>query len=821
MRACIALISASFAVMSFVTAQAQSIDDFKPELLCSGTGLEEFDASGGCDPTSPISKMVSENAVENAAVWKVLFPDGQSLGYTRLSGKDPIFAITEKQTLDPVTRTLLERAEGPAFYDAVSGTIQINADTVFDSVADGALDAALSRAIGLSVLANYPPARDVLKTGSASPTLMSAFEGLAGIPAVVSDTGGKGISQTRDYSEPLFGELDKSTSWGTARFWSEALRRAVKENGIELKEASKNLFAHIAASSHVPQADAGELIQITNEAFRQMGWTRFETDGFAYAYAEIMAEHLLDTANLLTPVENLNYTPGISTLVIDGELPSGFATSFYELKVNASGVRESFVDISLCAYEGDTNDCEDDDRLHLGIDGVIASQPNDAKHIKTKAGTLLPRPSRNQVRSTIQSLVAQRANKTSSAIPISVSVTNDDGKPVKFRLKVSGAVLEPPCSWSSMTASLNPWWRGNLSSPDSLIPNHKDIPANMRAEISESLKSQWYLTEAAWRAENDWDHSIFAGSAGQARLKKIQNFLSDEQISEAISLEQDITKTQADVDLGFLMPSRAKAIITGAFSDGGDVCVSPVTVSEMPGFERLTDLAGKDLGKLLSEMGLPPEILTAKSEAELLAIVMAMRGSVSDLEPKRDVVLQIFSPNLWTQQTGLLLPGAAKPLSHSGHNGWKRNAGVNLYVRLPGTSPADLKPGRYRASATVQFIKDPNAEGFDPDRAMPFYVRGWGAAEKTEYEDFIENGLAGWLTIEKQAFGVATAKLELAGQTWKNATKKPGEPSEGAEVAGPVQFRINRFLMLGVSKDEPLPVLSPLNLMTAQIPSPE
>lgn len=821
-RVSVLLASVSAMVLSSGLASAQTLSDFNPQFSCSGPGLEDFKASGGCDPNSPIAKTIVDSALTQAAVWEVIFASDHEIGYTRLGGVDAIFAVSPNEPMSDITRRAMNRAQGPAFYDPFTGTILINADTVFQSVIDDTLDVSLSRALGMAIVSSVPAASALLNSDDVPPVMLTVFEGFAGLPDIAESTGSPEISLSRDFSLPIFGELDKATSWGTFRFWANAIKRTAIETPSSLEQAAEVILLGLTDLSDEPAVKPDFVSAFMDGWFDTLGWDRFKHDGMSYVYAEIMAEHMLDKEHMQTPVEDIFYIPGLQEMVIEGELPAGYASAFYSLELEGSQLRNSWVEIEACYYEDTPDSCDlTDGTIHLGIAGVIASRPTGPEVLELPNGTLVERPRRNTVRSDTVTLNQLKGDDGSLRLPLSISATPNTAEPVKYLLKIRGAEINPPCSWASMVSTLNPWWRGNLSAADALIPNTKDIPPDMRASISEGLSGQWYLTEESYRKDIDWDQSIFAGAVGQERLGKVRNFLTDEQIEEAISLESGITASQADSAFSFLMPSQARVSITGAFSDGGDVCVSPVAVSEMPDMGQIPDMAGQDMGSILAEMGLPPELATARSEAEVLAIVMGTRGALEELEPKKDVMLQIFSPNLWTQQSGMLLPGAAKPLSHSGANGWRRNAGMNLYVRLPGTSPDDLKPGRYRATATVQLFQDLDDTGFTPDRALPFYVRGWGAAEKTQFEDFIENGLSGWLTIERQTFGAATASLELSGQTWKYASPKPGEKPEEAEPAGPVQFRINRFLMLGLSEDEPVPVMNPLNLVTAQIPTPD
>ena len=801
------------------TASAQTLDDYDPEIRCSGNDQDAFTLDGGCDPASPLGRSIADEAKASAELWTLLFNGDQKIALLRLGAIDPIFALPPAQPRALATQRALQRAEGNIFYDPVGGVIQINTEEIFASAGDDAIEAAISRAIGQSLIANYPPARAAMLKDSTSPVLLSALEGLSGVTAVAAGESAPGITLSRDFSEPLFGNHTPEISWGTSRFWADALRLTAQTTTAGIKEASREVFASISAASDEDNVTAEDLVDYASLAFHNLGWTRFEGDGFSYAYAEVMAAHRFDETAFVTPVEEIAYSPGREDLMVEDTLPSGYATAFYTLSIPPGVSRESRIQIDLCRIDTDSGECFDDGSLHLIVDGDIASRPDGRSFINARSGPI-ERPDRNTVRTELLSLSGSGEQYGyEHKIALGVSATQSDGKPISYLLTVSGSVLEPPCTWSSMASTLNPWWQGNLSAPNALTPNNRDLPANIRSELSKSLQNQWYLTEAAYRSDIDWNTPIFSGASGQKRLAEIRKFLSKEQISDAHVYGQGVSKGESDALFSFLMPSQAKASLSGALSDTGTVCVSPVAVSDMPDISSLAAMAGDDPGAIMAQMGLPPELATAGTDMEALAILMGTMGSLEELEPAKDVVLQIYTPNLWTQQLGFLPPGAAKPLTHSGSYGWRNNAGLNLYVRLPGTSPEDLKPGRYRATATMQFASAPNTDVFQPEQALPFYSRGWGDAEKTEYEDFIENGLTGWLTIERQTFGAAIARLELSGPAWRYASPAPALNPQSADAVGQVQLQIDRFLMLGFLEDQPLPVMNPLSLKSAIVPA--
>ncbi|MBY9068131.1 hypothetical protein K1X12_14565 [Hyphomonas sp. WL0036] len=799
---------------------AQTLNDYNPEMRCSGDGLEAFIASGGCDPSSALGQTIGDEAKSSANLWTLLFNEDQKLALLRLGKIDPIFALPQSSPLAQATQRAQQRAEGALFYDPVGGVILVDPDEIFSAAGDGSIEAMLSRAIGQALLAKYPPVRSAMLQDNTSPVYLSALEGLANITAVAAAETAPGVSLSRDFSEPLFGVLNQNNSWGTGRFWADALRLTTQITTADIKDASREVFASIAAASDEANLSAEDLIEYATLAFQQLGWTRFDGDGFAYVYAEVMAAHRFDDSSFITPVEEIFFTPGHNDLIVEDTLPPGFSTAFYTLSIPPGSSRESRIQIDLCRIDENTGECFDDSSLHLIVDGDIASRADSRNYIDTRHGPI-ERPERNTVRINLLSLSGSGEQVGyEHKIAVGVSATQTDGKPIAYMLSVSGAVLDPPCTWSSMASTLNPWWRGDLNASNALVPNDAELPANIRSELSGNLQGQWYLTEESYRTDIDWDAPIFSGTTGQKRLAALSSFLSEEQIADAHLYGQGIRKGESDALFSFLMPSQAKATLSGAVSDAGTVCVSPVSVSEMPDIISLAGMPDGDPGAILAQMGLPPELATAGSDMEVLAILMGTKGALKELEPSKDVVLQIFTPNLWTQQLGFLPPGAAKPLIHSGTYGWRNNAGVNLYVRLPGTSPQDLRPGRFRATATMQFASDPNSSSFAPEQALPFYSRGWGDAHTTEYEDYIENGLTGWLTIERQTFGAAIAKLELSGPAWRYASPEPALNPQSATPAGQVQMNIERFLMLGYLDDQQLPGMTPLSLKSAIVPAP-
>lgn len=153
----------------------------------------------------------------------------------------------------------------------------------------------------------------------------------------------------------------------------------------------------------------------------------------------------------------------------------------------------------------------------------------------------------------------------------------------------------------------------------------------------------------------------------------------------------DLTRTLrmqagAFAGLGFPRPGRAQMELSGLINAGGASCARHILARANP---------------TSGAQGQTQDVL----RSQIMGVLNGLTSAGGDAKPKtakasRHVVLQIYTPNIQIQQSGLLVDYDNAPYAHNGIGGWVPNGYANLILELPHTRPEDLRAGkRYPAVA--------------------------------------------------------------------------------------------------------------------------
>lgn len=247
------------------------------------------------------------------------------------------------------------------------------------------------------------------------------------------------------------------------------------------------------------------------------------------------------------------------------------------------------------------------------------------------------------------------------------------------------------------------------------------------------------------RSTSDRSHLATANEerAGTSRLHgepvPLAGVCNPETMQRAVNEEYSgtlVTNPEASDPRGVEVPNPVRVRGGGLLADGGVACSHHVGI--------VSEDAAADLGLRSTAEGTDRpsprdgETMSAVERLDSLAEAgktggEAMRNALSDLneartppdDTPRDVVFQIYSPSALTfQSMGHL--DEPRTVAHGGLAGWSRNAAMLVNIHLPGTTPADLKPGgRYAARAFSPSENGTDASGVIPTRTG-FYTRWSG-----------------------------------------------------------------------------------------------
>lgn len=804
-----------------VAAHAQTLDAFDPVVSCT------FDLK---DAGEPLKSFCREGSVEQGdllkaakqsqKLWQLVRPATARLNLLEVSGNQLIVPVSVDQLgkLSDAARERYSRAETAVFLDPGTGSLFVDVGRLSGGSNDYAanLEIGMERSLGLALLSGYPAIKRVLvERTAASDILVAQFEGIASFPSLVAADADdlESFSLSRDFSEEFF--LPEA-GWGNAAFWKGAFVESKRLFSIESKAFFTWVFSALGAAADDNADDAGSVLAYLDAAFsEEMGWSRFDGDGFGPAYAAVMAAHQLDQRLFQSPERETDLIVSSSMV---SEWATGsvapFATEFLQLNIAATQLRETELSIKVCEVIGDDT-CVESDDIRLIFEGEAIDPRTGLKAFSSRRGDMVQVLGGNRLSMILPGRREAFGAEDNRYFELKLGVANlQVDRTANYRIFFDLITLEPSCDWASMASTLNPWWRGDLQAPGSLTPDLSDLPPDMRMELSEGLRSNWYLSEGDYREVVGFEELVFDETAGKAASWRAPENWNDAEIPDL--WRQGPDKSDADRIFARLMPSSAKVSISGAVEDAGTVCVSPLTSVGIP---DLAVLAEGDEAAILESMGLPPELATAKTEAEAMqAILGAMDTDAPfSMAEQSDVMLQIYSPNLFTQQFGFIPSGAIVPLVHGGQGGWRSNAGFNIYVRLPDTAPEDLRPGAFQVEALL--IPDVDTEEDDIGAYPPFYVWGDTRAEgEIDFEDYIAPRMTGELVIKRQVEGAFIASLELSGATHRRRPTRTIEEPE-LEPVGSTSIRIDRMFVLGLSEGETLPVQNMFNLVTARVPA--
>lgn len=185
-------------------------------------------------------------------------------------------------------------------------------------------------------------------------------------------------------------------------------------------------------------------------------------------------------------------------------------------------------------------------------------------------------------------------------------------------------------------------------------------------------------------------------------------------------------------------PGQASMRFNGLVSDGGDACSHHIAALDMTG-AWMTGRADRDqierdmrargeamkrrieesgLDRLAGQGGVDPAEMSPEQRRELMELAGAMQGMGDIMRPPddtpADVVLNLYSPQAFTWQSGILPP--PRLTRHRGLVGWGENSAAALVIQLPGTTAEDLEEGGvYPARA----FASPPGDGHDPSDPVP------------------------------------------------------------------------------------------------------
>lgn len=206
-------------------------------------------------------------------------------------------------------------------------------------------------------------------------------------------------------------------------------------------------------------------------------------------------------------------------------------------------------------------------------------------------------------------------------------------------------------------------------------------------------------------------------------------------------------------------PEESRLSIAGIVTDDGSACThhlsSLTALGSMLTGERSAEATKQTMLERAERMkermaqvtGGDPEDLSEEDLANMPVEQRRRLGAILNEMPEammaadtdgQDVVIEVFSPNAWWWEYGVLSPNPAL-LEHGGIGGWQSNSAAAVVLQLPGTAPADLREGgRYEAIAFA-----PTGEGVDRDDLdqVPT-VGGFYAFWEGEFQPTVRGGMA-------------------------------------------------------------------------------
>ncbi|MFB9373477.1 hypothetical protein ACFFUB_05845 [Algimonas porphyrae] len=806
-----------------VPASAETLGDYRPDVMCSVDFQESDSGPTYCTRDGAARKRILEAAEHARDIWLIVRSPKARLSLLAVSGRYQISPLSsdEIRALPMGAKWRQQRSETPVFIDPVSGAIHIDASAMPHDLAspDQSLDIGLERNLGLALMRGYPSLGEALSSPGRNDLIVTQMEAIASFPSLVTaspDDIPSGIAVSRDFTQPLF---DTGPGWANAEFWKQAFEASRTQAALKSKDYFTAIFTALGAAADEGRAQPTQLFEMMDIVFRDdLGWARFDGDGFGRAYATAMAAHQLDEETFMSDSEDVTLKAeahlakevGVSAL-------DPLTSKFLDLEIAGSKLRETELAITICEIAG--ADCIATDKVRLLFEGQAIDARAGLRTYPSRNGDLVTVTGSNRIQMTLPSRRANFGGDDKQFFGLKLGVSNltpDDT--VAYRMTISLVVREASCEWSAMAATMNPWWRGDLDGPGSLTPDLQDMPADIRMEISQGLRDSWILTQDDYWTEIGLDEQVFRDGMNEHELRL--HVPDDWDVTTVPQIWQNAPK-KGDLARYFsrLMPSAAEATLSGSVTDSGTVCVSPVATSALMDMSVLSEAAPDEM---LRQMALPEELLNESDDGmdEFEGMAAILRNMATDdghpqNNPNATLILQIFSPNLFTQQMGLIPSGAMVPLSHSGFDGWRKNAGFNIYVRIPDVAPQDFISGQFPIEGLV--LPAIGDEDIEPSDYPPFYMWGEASGDDIKFEDYIAPKLTGTITISKRVEGAAIASLEMSGNTYRRDGHDTSGTGPDVTSVGTTTIKIDRMFLLGLSEGEPLPVLNMFDLTTARL----